>query len=138
MEHPDSNVVASGVGLNKFNNTSRFRVERFLAKRIKGLYKNKVISLDKDFVNNACGRLWQGGTFWFLLKIINYLNMNKKTGANILFIYPNTYGMYMLPPAIAMFSSILKKEGHQVRIFDTTYYSIDNMFDFVGNRDEMI
>ena len=56
-------VKKRGIKLNKYNNVSRFRVERFLAKRIKGLYKNKVISLDKDFVNNACGRLWQGGTF---------------------------------------------------------------------------
>ena len=64
--------------------------------------------------------------------------MNKKTGANILFIYPNTYGMYMLPPAIAMFSSILKKEGHQVRIFDTTYYSIDSMFDSDGSKMEKL
>jgi len=66
-EHPNSNIdnfyVASGIGLNKFNNTSRFRVERFLAKRIKKLYKNKIISLDQDFVKNACGKLWQGETF---------------------------------------------------------------------------
>ena len=56
-------VKKRNIKLNKFNNVSRFRVERFLAKRIKDLYKNKIISLDKDFVNNAFGRLWQGGTF---------------------------------------------------------------------------
>ena len=43
-------------------------------------------------------------------------------GIKVLFVYPNTYGMNMLPPAIAMFSAILKNEGHQVQIFDTTYY----------------
>ena len=30
-------------------------------------------------------------------------------GIKVLFVYPNTYGMNMLPPAIAMFSAILKK-----------------------------
>ena len=61
-EDSNSNVVTSGVGLNKFNNTSRFRVERFLAKRVKDLYKSNIVSLDKDFVDNACGKLWQGET----------------------------------------------------------------------------
>ena len=46
-------------------------------------------------------------------------------GIKVLFLYPNTYGMNMVPPAIALFSAILKKEGHQVQIFDTTYYQID-------------
>ena len=32
-------------------------------------------------------------------------------GIKVLFLYPNTYGMNMLPPAIATFSSILKNEG---------------------------
>ena len=55
-------------------------------------------------------------------------------GTKVLFIYPNTYGMNMLPPAIAMFSAILKKEGHQVQIFDTTYYSIDYGMDSDGSK----
>ena len=46
-------------------------------------------------------------------------------GIKVLFIYPNTYGMNMLPPAIALFSSLLKNEGHEVEIFDTTYYNLD-------------
>ena len=49
----------------------------------------------------------------------------KNTGINVLLIYPNTFGMNMLPPAIALFSALLKKEGHKVEIFDTTYYSIN-------------
>ena len=43
-------------------------------------------------------------------------------GIKVLFIYPNTYGMNMLPPAIALFSSLLKKRGHSVDLFDATYY----------------
>ena len=31
-------------------------------------------------------------------------------GIKVLFVYPNTYGVNMLPPAIAMFSAILKKK----------------------------
>ena len=57
-------------------------------------------------------------------------------GTRVLFIYPNTYGMNMLPPAIAMFSAILKKEGHQVQIFDTTYYSLDYGIDSDGSKME--
>ena len=56
----------------------------------------------------------------------------------ILFIYPNTYGMNMLPPAIALFSAILKKRGHQVQIFDTTYYSIDYGIDSDGTKVERL
>ncbi|MFA5099324.1 MAG: radical SAM protein [Candidatus Omnitrophota bacterium] len=41
---------------------------------------------------------------------------------NILFIYPNLRGMNMLPPAIAIFSRILKDNGCNVALFDTTYY----------------
>ena len=59
-------------------------------------------------------------------------------GTRVLFIYPNTYGMNMLPPAIAMFSAILKKEGHQVQIFDTTYYSIDYGMDSDGSKMERL
>tara|TARA_B110001454_G_C12718366_1_gene433567 strand:+ start:895 stop:2520 length:1626 start_codon:yes stop_codon:yes gene_type:complete len=64
--------------------------------------------------------------------------MNAKPGINILFIYPNTYGMNMLPPAIAMFTSILKKEGHNIKIFDTTYYAIDYGLDSDGTKMERL
>ena len=59
-------------------------------------------------------------------------------GIKVLFIYPNTYGMNMLPPAIAMFSSILKKHGHEVQIFDTTYYSLDYGMDSDGSKMERL
>jgi len=59
-------------------------------------------------------------------------------GIKVLFIYPNTYGMNMLPPAIAMFSAILKKEGHQVQIFDTTYYALDYGIDSDGSKMERL
>jgi anaerobic magnesium-protoporphyrin IX monomethyl ester cyclase len=42
----------------------------------------------------------------------------------VLFVYPNARGMNMLPPAIAIFSSLLKQEGHECRLFDTTYWEI--------------
>jgi len=40
----------------------------------------------------------------------------------ILFLYPNLYGMNTLPPAIGLFTAILKKESHTVALFDTTMY----------------
>lgn len=47
----------------------------------------------------------------------------------VLFIYPNLRGMNMLPPAIALFSRILKDNGFQVGLFDTTYYNTGDDFD---------
>jgi len=40
----------------------------------------------------------------------------------ILILYPNFYGMNMLPPAVGLFTAILKKEGHEVALFDSTIY----------------
>ena len=59
-----------------------------------------------------------------------------KKGIKILFLYPNTFGMNMLPPAIALFSAILKKEGHQVKVFDTTYYAADHGIDSDGSKEQ--
>jgi len=42
--------------------------------------------------------------------------------------------MNMLPPAIALFSAILKSHGHQVDLFDATYYSIDYGVDSDGTK----
>ena len=33
--------------------------------------------------------------------------------------------MNMLPPAIALLSAVVKKQGHSVELFDTTYYHED-------------
>ena len=57
-------------------------------------------------------------------------------GIKILFIYPNTFGMNMLPPAIATFSAILKNEGHKVQVFDTTYYSTDHGNNSDGTKEQ--
>ena len=57
-------------------------------------------------------------------------------GIKVLFLYPNTYGMNMLPPAIATFSSILKREGHKIEVFDTTYYSTDHGNNSDGTKEE--
>ena len=59
-------------------------------------------------------------------------------GIKVLFVYPNTYGMNMLPPAIALFSALLKKNGHQSEIFDTTYYSLDHGIDSDGSKMERL
>jgi len=59
-------------------------------------------------------------------------------GIKVFFIYPNTFGMNMLPPAIALFSAILKKKGHKTEIFDTTYYSVDHDMDSDGRKIEKL
>lgn len=38
----------------------------------------------------------------------------------ILLVYPNVRGMNMLPPSMALFSALLKEDGHQVSLFDST------------------
>ena len=40
----------------------------------------------------------------------------------VLLIYPNIRGMNMLPPAIALFTAILRERGHEVFLFDSTDY----------------
>ena len=68
-------------------------------------------------------------------QIVKVLEDRKKvTPIRALFIYPNTFGMNMLPPAIALFSALLKQEGHQVRLFDATYYSVDYGVDSDGTK----
>mgnify|MGYP001258771128 CR=1 FL=1 len=57
-------------------------------------------------------------------------------GINVLFIYPNTYGMNMLPPAIGLLSSILKEDGNTVELFDTTYYAVDHGIDSDGSKEQ--
>lgn len=57
-------------------------------------------------------------------------------GIKVLFLYPNTYGMNMLPPAVALFSSILRQDGHEVELFDATYYTIDYGIDSDGSKME--
>ncbi|MBF0320228.1 MAG: B12-binding domain-containing radical SAM protein [Nitrospirae bacterium] len=53
----------------------------------------------------------------------------------VLLIYPNIRGMNMLPPAIALFSSILKEQGHKVSLFDATDYP--NIEDNEFNSDKL-
>jgi len=59
-------------------------------------------------------------------------------GIKVLFIYPNTYGMNMLPPAIALFSTLLKSAGHKIEVFDSTYYQTDYGIDSDGTKMEFL
>jgi anaerobic magnesium-protoporphyrin IX monomethyl ester cyclase len=42
----------------------------------------------------------------------------------VLLVYPNIHGMNMLPPAIGIFTALLRKNGHIVDLFDSTNYQI--------------
>jgi radical SAM superfamily enzyme YgiQ (UPF0313 family) len=42
----------------------------------------------------------------------------------VLLLYPNIHGMNMLPPAIGLFTSLLRGEGHEVDLFDSTNWII--------------
>jgi len=60
--------------------------------------------------------------------------MKQTYPIRVLFLYPNTFGMNMLPPAIALFNALLKREGHIVSLFDATYYSVDYGVDSDGSK----
>lgn len=45
----------------------------------------------------------------------------------VLFLYPNLMLQTGFPMAIAIFSSILKKEGYDVEVFDTTFYKTEEV-----------
>ena len=50
-------------------------------------------------------------------------------GLRVLLFYPNMRGHTMLPPAIALFSALLKERGCHVDLFDTTYYAVKGFSD---------
>ncbi len=47
----------------------------------------------------------------------------------ILLLYPNERDMSLVPPVIALFTSLLKERGHQVSLFDCTGYAFDGKAD---------
>ena len=53
----------------------------------------------------------------------------------VLLLYPNTYGMNMIPPALGIFTAILKQAGHELLLFDTTDYVEDDR-DFDKEKSE--
>ena len=54
----------------------------------------------------------------------------------VLLVYPNHKGMNMLPPGVALLSACLKREGHKVKLFDTTYYDKTTMIDGVADTSD--
>jgi len=52
----------------------------------------------------------------------------------VLFLYPNLRGMYMVPPAIAILSAILKQNGVEVELFDTTHWLVPGESDFDSDK----
>ena len=62
--------------------------------------------------------------------------MKKK--AKILFIYPNERHMSTIPPSIALFSQLLKNEGHSVALFDTTFYELDDEIKLKGSDESKV
>ena len=46
--------------------------------------------------------------------------------AKVLFVYPNERGISVIPPAIAILSKLLKDDGHQTDLFDTTFYDFED------------
>ena len=53
---------------------------------------------------------------------------------NVLLIYPNPKGSYMLSTGISLLSACLKREGHKVKLFDTTFYNETNIVGTPGQQ----
>jgi len=54
----------------------------------------------------------------------------------VLLLYPNIHGMNMLPPAIALFASILKMHGHTVDLFDSTNWKVPGEHEFDSDKEK--
>jgi anaerobic magnesium-protoporphyrin IX monomethyl ester cyclase len=52
----------------------------------------------------------------------------------VLLLYPNMHGMNMIPSAIGLFSSLLKREGHKVDLFDSTNWVIPGEENFDSDK----
>jgi len=67
---------------------------------------------------------------------MRYLSLNNFMGIKVLFIYPNNPGMIIPPPALALFSALLKSQGHKIEIFDFSFYNSGHGVDSDGSRVE--
>ena len=52
---------------------------------------------------------------------------NLLSNVRVLFLYPNQRAMSLVPPSIGLFSSLLKKRGIKVDLFDTSTYMIEGI-----------
>jgi anaerobic magnesium-protoporphyrin IX monomethyl ester cyclase len=51
--------------------------------------------------------------------------MNFMKEFKVLMLYPSPRGMSLVPPSLALFSALLKREGMSVDLFDTSFYKSD-------------
>lgn len=54
----------------------------------------------------------------------------------VLLLYPNLYGMNMLPSAIGLFTSLLRMHNHEVALFDSTNWKIPGEGDFNSDKEK--
>ncbi|MGE5418075.1 MAG: B12-binding domain-containing radical SAM protein [Acidobacteriota bacterium] len=52
----------------------------------------------------------------------------------VLLVYPNLHGMNMLPPSMGIFTGLLRSQGHEVDLFDTTNWVIPGEEDFDSDK----
>ena len=50
----------------------------------------------------------------------------------IMFLYPNNDGYFRCPVGLTLIMTILAKEGHEIKLFDTTFMATEN-----NNNDKM-
>ena len=54
----------------------------------------------------------------------------------VLFFHPEKYLNYGIPAGISILSAIIKKHGHQVDLFDTTFLKTEDKDAFVLDEDD--
>jgi radical SAM superfamily enzyme YgiQ (UPF0313 family) len=55
--------------------------------------------------------------------------MKKNKKINVLFVYPNSAGYTRIPVGIAMLITCLKKAGHKIALFDTSFFKLKEKTD---------
>lgn len=63
-----------------------------------------------------------------LLKLLTKINGGIMSNFRVLMLYPNLQNEMLVPPVLALFSALLKREGFTVELFDTTNYKIETDF----------
>src|SRR5208337_3451557 len=56
----------------------------------------------------------------------------------VLLIYPSKFRVTGLPIGLTSISAVLKQEGHEVKIFDTTFYELDSQVSEPQLRADML
>jgi radical SAM superfamily enzyme YgiQ (UPF0313 family) len=71
-----------------------------------------------------------------LLQLAVVIDKDKRPIVKVLLVYPNLHGMNMLPPAVGLFTAILKMHNCSVGLFDSTNWIIPGEENFDSDKEK--